>query len=290
MEPRPAPNLPAGVQSQFVQVDGISTHYLEGQPPGGRPGEHDPVVLVHSGEFSGRAEFSWRHNIAELARHFHVYAPDLPGFGRTELLYNWSDPNGFRVRHLARFMETLNIGPAHFIGNSYGGSVTLQVAAAAQPAWPIRSVVAVSGGGLAPDNDARKVLSGYNGRREEMRELLKVLFFDERWWADDLVEERWQASREPGSWEACAASRLAPEGQVRGFRSERPDYTTIRCPVLVVAGADDLLRLPNYWKELVAEIPGSTAKVFERSRHCSHIEHASVFNQLAIEWLKGQAR
>ena len=289
MERQPLPNLPAGVESRFVQVDGIRTHYLEAQPPGSRPGEPDPVVLVHSGEFSGRAEFSWRYNIAELGRHFHVYAPDLAGFGRTELLYNWSDPNGFRVRHLRRFTEILDIGPAHFIGNSYGGSLTLQVAAAARPAWPIRSVVAVSGGGLAPDNDARKVLSGYNGRREEMRELLKVLFFDERWWADDVVEERWQASREPGAWEACAASRLAPEGQVRGFRSDRPDYTVIRCPVLVVAGSDDLLRLPNYWKELVAQIPGSTAKVFERSRHCSHIEHAAAFNQLAIEWLKGQA-
>ncbi len=122
-----------------------------------------------------------------------------------------------------------------------------------------------------------------------MRELLKVLFFDERWWDDDMVDERWRASREPGVWEACAASRLAPEGEVRGFRPERPDYTKIRCPVLVVAGADDLLRLPNYWKELVEQIPRSTAKVFERSRHCSHIEHAQAFNQLIIQFLKEQA-
>jgi pimeloyl-ACP methyl ester carboxylesterase len=190
MERQPVPDMPAGVQSRFVRVDGIRTHYLEAMPTGLQAAECDPVILVHSGEFSGRAEFSWRYNIAELARHFHVYAPDLVGFGRTELLYNWSDPNGFRIRHVRRFMEILNIGPAHFIGNSYGGSLALQVAAAAQPAWPIRSVVAVSGGGLAPDNDARQVLTGYSGRREEMRELLKVLFFDERWWADDVVEDQ----------------------------------------------------------------------------------------------------
>jgi pimeloyl-ACP methyl ester carboxylesterase len=184
-------------------------------------------------------------------------------------------------------MEILGIGSAHFIGNSYGGSLALQLAA--DPSWPIRSVIAVSGGGHAPDNDARKVLTGYNGRREEMREVLKVLFYDERWWADDMVEERWRASREPGAWEACAAPRLAPEGEARGFRVERPDYTKIGCPVLVVAGEHDLLRLPNYWKELAAEIPRSTVKVFPRSRHCSHIEHAADFNRLAIEFLKGQA-
>ena len=276
----------AMVQSRFVQVDGIRTHYLEAMPEGREARQLDPVVLVHSGEFGGRAEFSWRENIAELGQHFHVLAPDLVGFGRTELLYSFSDPIGLRIRHVRRFMETLDIGPAHFIGNSFGGSLTLQVAAAEQPAWAFRSIIAVSGGGQAPDNDARKVLTGYNGTREEMREILKVLFFDERWWADDVVEERWRASREPGAWEACAAPRFAPEGAVRGFRVERPDYSKIRCPVLIVAGENDLLRLPNYWLELEAAIPRSTTTVFERARHCSHIEHAAPFNQLAIVFLK----
>jgi len=279
----------ASVHARFVQVDGIRTHYLEAMPEGRDARELDPVVLVHSAEFSGRAEFSWRENLAELAKHFHVVAPDLPGFGRTEMVHNFSDPMGFRIRHVRRFMEILDIPSAHFIGNSFGGSLTLQVAAAEQPAWPIRSIIAVSGGGVAPDNDARKVLTGYNGTREEMREILKVLFFDERWWADDLVEERWRASREPGAWEACAAPRLAPEGQTRGFRVDRPDYTKVRCPVLVVAGEHDLLRLPNYWKELAAAIPKSTVKVFERARHCAHIEHAAAFNELAIGFLRSQA-
>ena len=278
-----------GVQSRFVPVDGIRTHYLEARPADRDASHLERVVLVHSGEFGARAELSWRHNIAELGKHFHVYAPDLVGFGRTELLYNFSDPIGFRVRHLRRLMEILEIGPAHFIGNSFGGSLTLQVAAAAEPAWPIRSVIAVSGGGQAPDNEARRVLTGYTGRREEMREILKVLFFDERWWADEMVEERWRASREPGVWEAAAAARLAPEGEVRGFRPERPDYTKIRCPVLIIAGENDLLRVPGYWRELEAAIPRSTAKVFARSRHCSHIEHAEEFNSLAIDFIRGQA-
>ena len=80
--------LPTGVQSRFVQVDGIRTHYLEAMPADREGSDHERVVLVHSGEFGARAELSWRHNIAELGRQFHVYAPDLVGFGRTELLYN----------------------------------------------------------------------------------------------------------------------------------------------------------------------------------------------------------
>ena len=82
-------------------------------------------------------------------------------------------------------------------------------------------------------------------------------------------------------------ARLAPKGEVRGFRpSQRPDYGKIRCPVFITGGADDLLRFSSYVNELQEEIPGSQGKVFERSRHCSHIEHAEAFNSLAIEFFK----
>lgn len=289
MERQPASHLPNGVRSRFIQVGDIRTHYLEAMPSGSRDRDSDPVVFVHSAEFGGRAEFSWRHNIAELGKRFHVYAPDMVGFGRTDVVYSFTDPVGFRMRHLRRYMETLCIGPAHFIGNSFGGGLVLQVASQEVPAWNIRSVVTVSGGGTAPDNDARKILTGYTGRREEMREILRVLFFDGRWWADEKVEERWRASREPGAWEACAAARLAPEGVERGFHPVRPDYSKIRCPVLVVAGAQDLLRLPTYAEEMQKQIPASTVKVFDRSRHCSHIEHAEAFNELVIDFFKKQS-
>lgn len=285
MERQVATNLPQGVHSRFVQVGDIRTHYLEAMPANAQ-GDKDPVILIHSAEFGGRAEFSWRYSVVELGKHFHVYAPDMTGFGRTDLVYSFSDPVGFRIRHLLRFMETLCIGPAHFIGNSFGGGLVLQIAAQQELGLKVRSAIAVSGGGKAPDNDARKILTGYNGRREEMREILRVLFFDEWWWADEFVEERWKASREPGAWEALAVARLAPEGEKRGFQPVRPDYSKITCPVLVVAGAQDLLRFPNYAEEMQKEIPGSTVKVFDRSRHCSHIEHAEAFNRLAVDFIK----
>ena len=289
MERQLASNLPDGVKSGFVQVGDIRTHYLEAAPADEKDRERDPIILIHSGEFGGRAEFSWRYNIAGLGKHCPVYAPDLAGFGRTDLVYSFSDPVGFRIRHLRRFMEALCIRRAHFIGNSFGGGLALQLAAKKELGFDVCSVVAVSGGGKAPDNEARKILTGYNGRREEMREILRVLFYDERWWADDIVEERWRASREPGVWEACAAVRLAPEGEERGFRPVRPDYGKISCPVLVVAGAQDLLRLPTYPEEMQKQIPGSRVEVFDRSRHCSHIEHARVFNQLVLDFLNKQA-
>ncbi len=278
--------MPEGVTNGYIQVGEIYTHYLEAKPSSANS-DLATILLVHSGEFGARAKFSWRYNIAELGRHFRVVAPDMVGFGRTDLVHSFTDTVGFRAGHLRRFLETLGIGPVHLVGNSFGGGLVLQMTAKEELGFHVRSVIVVSGGGKAPDNDARKVLTGYDGKREEMREILKVLFYDERWWADDLVEQRWQASREPGVWEACAVARLAPKGEVRGFRpSTRPDYSKIRCSVFIMGGADDLLRLPSYVNELQREIAGSQAKLFDRSRHCSHIEHAEEFNSLAIDFFK----
>ena len=263
--------------SRYVLAGGIRTHYLEA-------GRGEPLILVHSGEFGGRAEFSWRHNIVALAERFHVYAPDMVGFGRSEKVFNFSDRNGFRLRHLRAFMETLCIESAHFMGNSASASLILTVAAERQPSW-IRSIVSVSGGGFAPDNDARKVLTRYDGSRHGMRAILRVLFWDARWWSEEEVEERWRASVEPGAWEAVAAARLAVPGTERGFGSERGDVSRIRVPTLIVGGDRDLLREPGCWDELHRRIPGSELKVYSPARHCPHIELAEEFNRDATDFL-----
>lgn len=280
--PEPPGRLPPGVTSRYVMAGGVRTHYLEA-------GQGEPLILLHSAEFGGRAEFSWRHNIAALGQRFHVYAPDLVGFGRTDKLFNFSDRSGYRVRHIRAFMERLCIDSAHFMGNSFGGSLIQTVAAREQPAWSIRSIVSVSGGGFAPDNDARKLLNGYDGTKEQMRAVLQVLFWDERWWSDEHVDERWRASIEPGAWEAVAAARLAVPGQEKGFGSERGDPGKIAVPTLIVGGDRDLLREPGCWEDLHRRIPNSELKVFSPARHCPHIEFAEQFNDLAIDFLIRQA-
>jgi len=277
----PATNLPPGVLSQFVMVGDVRTHYLEA-------GRGDALILVHSAEFGARAEFSWRHSIAALAEHFHVYAPDLVGFGRSTKLYNFSDPTGYRIDHVRRFMDVLCIPSAHFMGNSFGGSVTLTIAAQDNPAWNIRSIVSVSGGGFAPDNDARKVLTHYDGSRDGMRELLKVIYWDPRFWSDDQVEERWRASIEPGAWEAAAVARFARPGVEKGFGSERGDPANIKVPVLIVGGDRELLREPGVWEGLHARIPNSELKIFASARHCPHLEFPDEFNRLALDFLRRQ--
>lgn len=270
--------LPPGVASRYVRVGPIRTHYLEA-------GAGEPLVLLHSAEFSGRAEFSWRYNIGALAQHFHVFAPDMVGFGYTDKLYNFTDPAGFRVRFVRDWMDTLCLPSAHFMGNSFGGSLILTVAGIRPVAWNIRSIVTSSGGGFAPVNEARTTLNDYDGSRDWMRRLLQVLFWHERWWSEEEVEERWRASLEPGTWAATAAARLVLPDQPRAAPPERPNYAHIRAPTLITGGAEDLLREPGTWEDLHRQIPGSELHVFSPARHCAHIEYAEEFNALAIDFI-----
>jgi pimeloyl-ACP methyl ester carboxylesterase len=77
--PLDAAVLPAGIRSRFVDgVNGLRTHVLEaGYETTGRPG----VLLLHG---YPELAFSWRKIMVPLAAGgYHVFAPDVRGYGRT---------------------------------------------------------------------------------------------------------------------------------------------------------------------------------------------------------------
>ena len=120
-------------QSKYVMVGNIRTHYLEA-------GEGEPLILIHSGEYGGSAENSWEYNIEALSKHFHVYALDMVGFGHTDKLFNFDDPQAFRLNHIREFMQVMCINEASFMGSSVGGGMLLAVAAQEQPICQLKSL------------------------------------------------------------------------------------------------------------------------------------------------------
>ena len=269
----------------FIIVDGIKTHYLEAGERTSAPS----VLLLHSAEFGGAAELSWEFNIGALAEHFHVLAPDHVGFGRTDKLFDFCGQFDKRVNHIRRFLELMEVTDAYVIGSSMSGGLGLTVACRDKPDWPIRKLVACSGGGLSPDNDARKILNTYDGTADHMRRIVEVMFIDPKWAADEAyVVRRQELARLPGAWEATAAARFRAPFREPAGRSEREslDYSAIRVPTLVIAGAKDPLRLPGYAQELVSEIPSAELHIFENAAHMGNIECAEEFNREVIRFLK----
>src|SRR6476646_11454462 len=85
-----------------------------------------PLVLLHGG--LGNAALHWGRNLADLARDFHVLAPDLPGFGATAPL---PEPSyGAYAAWVAAFCVEAEVGPSVvLVGNSMGAAIARCMAA-----------------------------------------------------------------------------------------------------------------------------------------------------------------
>ncbi len=275
------------MQGRTVAIDGVRTHYFEA---GERHKNTRPsIVLLHSAEFGGCAEMSWEFNLPALSERYHVLAPDHLGFGLTDKLFDFNAQFSKRIWHIRRFIEAMSVERVHVMGSSMSGGLCLSVAARPKPDWPIASVVCCSGGGEAPDNEARKILNTYDGSKEHMRRIVETMFVDRGWARDEAyVERRWSMSRVPGAWEATAAARFkAPFPREAGAPSERAaiDYAAIEAPVLVFAGRHDALRAPGYTDAFVPKMPRARLHVFEQAGHMGNIECAQEFNGEVLKFL-----
>lgn len=270
----------AGDSAQTTVVDGLVTHYLEA-------GHGDPVVLLHGGEFGASAEIGWERNIAALAEHYRVIAPDLLGFGASAKVIDFNDGRGMRIRHVARLCAELGINSAHFVGNSMGAIMLLTDATSDAPLLPVRTMVVICGGGEIQRNRYVQALYEYDATLPAMRRIVEALFYDPSYPADDnYVRRRYESSTAPGAWEAVAAVRFRRPGAPppAAPSSARP-YERIDVPTLVVEGGGDKL-LPAGWAaEIAKQIDAGRWEVVDRAGHCPQIEKADAVNELLLEFL-----
>ena len=273
------------IRRRTATVDGLTTSYLES-------GQGDPVVLLHGGEFGASAELGWERNIGALAEHHRVLAPDLLGFGETAKVIDFNEGRGMRIRHLARFCELMSVESAHFVGNSMGAIMLLTDATAAKPVLPVRTLVAICGGGDILRNQYMDALHTYDATLPGMRRIVGALFHDPCYPADDdYVRRRYDSSVAPGAWEAVAAARfrrpgLAPPPTPASGRA----YDRVAVPALVVEGGGDKL-LPAGWAGRIAsQIRGGRSAVVDGAGHCPQIERPDAVNALLVEFFGAAAK
>jgi 2-hydroxymuconate-semialdehyde hydrolase len=268
------------IESRTTVVDGLLTNYLEA-------GSGDPVILLHGGEFGASAEIGWERTIPALAEHYRVLAPDMLGFGQSAKVIDFNDGRGMRIRHIARFCDKLGIDSAHFVGNSMGAINLLVDATSDPPVLPIRTLVAICGGGEIQRNQHMEALYDYDATVPAMRRIVEALFHDPSYPSDDdYVRRRYESSTTPGAWEALAAARFRRPGAAPlPTPSSKRAYERVSVPVLVVEGGSDKL-LPLGWaKEIADQIPRGRSAVVDQAGHCPQIEQSSLVNTLLLEFL-----
>jgi pimeloyl-ACP methyl ester carboxylesterase len=117
--------LLARVQSNYVAMPEGRVHYYEAEPR--VAGGGIPLVLVHG--LADRGE-SWAPMMERLKRAgFHVYAPDLLGYGRSPKPANSDYSIATQAKFVADFIAALGLQRPDIGGWSMGGWVVLKLAA-----------------------------------------------------------------------------------------------------------------------------------------------------------------
>jgi pimeloyl-ACP methyl ester carboxylesterase len=268
-------------ERKTVSVGGLRTSYLEA-------GTGDPVILLHGGEFGGSAEIAWENTIDALAQQYRVLAPDMLGFGDSAKVIDFTDGRGMRIRHIAQFCDELGVSSAHFVGNSMGAINLLVDTTSENPVLPVRSLVAICGGGDIQRNEHVGALYDYDATFEAMRRVVAALFADPSYAADDsYVQRRYDSSIAPGAWESLAAARFRRPGlESPSTPSSVRPYERISVPVLILEGGADKLLPPGWAAQIAGQIRNARSAVVPDAGHCPHIEAPDTVNGLLLDFLK----
>ena len=109
----------SGVRSSYVQAGRYRLRVLE-------KGSGPPLVLVHG--LGSSAMVDWGRLIAPLGRRYHVYALDLPGFGRSERPKDADYSIPMQVEAVRSFMAAAGVSRARVAGISMGGWIVARLA------------------------------------------------------------------------------------------------------------------------------------------------------------------
>lgn len=96
----------------FIIINGVKVFYQA-------EGQGEPLILLHG---NGLSHGMWKYNVGPLSGRYRVYAPDLPGFGRSDkpdVAYGAE----YYLRFLEAFMDGLQIEKASLVGHSFLGVV-----------------------------------------------------------------------------------------------------------------------------------------------------------------------
>jgi pimeloyl-ACP methyl ester carboxylesterase len=290
---RPPKTLHAGM----LHMGSLRVHHMHG-------GRGSPVLFIHGLGSSGYME--WRFNLEFAAARHRVYAPDLPGFGRTE------KPRArYGIPYFTRFVERYMVGrglrSAAIVGASLGGRVALELALN-RPEL-VRKLVLVNSLGLgrpnmqltyglitlprvgeafmklagdalqwAPSRMIRSVASRYVGSTADLKRTM-----DDGYFAN--LRELYAADGYQDAYLSTVRSLITPRALLGAEYDLSKRLHEIKLPVQLIWGADDPLFPIAHAARAHALIKHSRLAVIEGAGHTPQAERPEEFNRVLDNFL-----
>ncbi|MBM4255581.1 MAG: alpha/beta fold hydrolase [Deltaproteobacteria bacterium] len=261
--------MPTEPQEQFIDVAGTKIQLR-------KAGQGQPLVILHGVEGS----LDWRAYHRQLAEHFTVYAPSLPGFDqsrRPEWLESFSDLTRFTLW----FLQELDLPKVSLLGHSIGGWLAAEMAVSC-PQIVDRLVLAAAAGIQPHKGEITDIfLHGQDSTRQmAFFDLKTIPEYEELFGRKPSREEREivvqnQENTIRYCWKPYMFNRSLPHLLPR-----------LRVPTLVIWGKDDRIIPLECGEQYQQAIRGARLEVLSQCGHNPHLEKTAQFVGLVREFLK----
>ncbi len=246
----------------FTEIDDLKVAYQV-------KGSGTPVVLLHG--WGGEAN-SFKPVFDRLSNTYQVYVLDLPGFGLSEIPPKAWDAGDYS-NLLSSFFKKHGINKAHLIGHSYGGRISI-VIAASEPE-KVDKLILVDSAGIIPPRSAKyyiRVCLAKFGR------LLRRLGPVGHRLADNI-------SRHAGSKDYREAGPMRPTMVKSVNQDLRPYLPKIQASTLLIWGENDKDTPVSYGKIMEEEISDAALVVLKDAGHFSYLDQFPQFCQIVEDFL-----
>jgi pimeloyl-ACP methyl ester carboxylesterase len=267
-------------EKHFVDVSGVRTCYLD-------EGHGDVVLLLHSVDPGCSGFLEYRKNIAQLSKRFRVVAPDLIGFGGTDMPKPpIKEMSRAYTDHIVSFMDALGISRAHLVGNSRGGLISIAIAAASPQRVGRIVLLGNAGGGVTLEyaEKQRALYANFRPSREALRGFIGDSFFSlDRDVPQDIFE----------IYFANAQKQFARYDAFGPLPTDVPDLrrelNALSNPVLFMFGKEDKRWPPPHeGLDVFLATPGSCYLMLSECGHHPQTEHPAYFDLIAPAFLSGE--
>jgi len=220
----------------------------------------------------------WGRLIAPLGRRFHVYAPDLPGFGESErpAAADYSIP--MQVEAVRAFMEAKAVRRARVAGISMGGWIVSRLAG--EHPERVERLVVVDAAGMRPERQDIPAEVLLPRDEEGVRRLAAAVRHNApvppSFVARDILRHRLREE-----W----ITRRALESMRDGGYWLNGTLGRAEMPVLVVWGKQDALIPVAYGAGLAAEFPRAELVVLDGCGHVPMADCPEAFDRAVLPFL-----
>jgi pimeloyl-ACP methyl ester carboxylesterase len=257
------------------------------------------LLLIHG---FGASTDHWRKNISELSQEFQVWAIDLLGFGRAAKPA-WTYSAQLWREQLHDFITETIDRPVVLAGNSLGGYAALCVAAeypettaglillnSAGPFTdsthpkepnPIQKVLNQGVTGFLRNPIGNSLLYKFVQRKTFIRNTLKKVYVDRTAVTEQLVDELYRPSCDPGAPQVFASVFSNQQG-------EKVDVLLgkMQCPLLMIWGEGDPWIDARKRGEKFRGYYPQLQEHYLNAGHCPHDEVPNQVNAIVHNWMK----